>query len=79
MNTNNFIFTERLNTSDVRTFIGENIEKINDYIQNLKNEIRNIKNYKYINFYEVGISFCLVNDVIESIYLYNQNIMKFNR
>ena len=54
-----------------------------NYLKNkidLKNyEVKEIKQYKYINLYEDGLSFCLNNDIIESIHIYNQNIMKFKR
>jgi len=64
---------------DLMDLLNQNLDKLQQFIDDLKNDIRQIKHYKYVNFYEEGISFCLVNDKIESIYIYNQNIMKFNR
>ena len=64
---------------EVRNLLNENVEKIQSFINSYKNEIKQIKEYKYINFFDDGIGFCLVNDIIESIYLYNKNIMKFNK
>jgi hypothetical protein len=68
-----------LNDSDLFPLIGQNFNKIKPYVDNLKNEIKNLNPYTYINFFDDGISFCLVNELIESIYIYNKNIMKFNR
>lgn len=64
---------------DLMDLLNQNIDKLQQFIVDLKNDIRQIKQYKYVNFYDDGISFCLVNDKIESIYIYNQNIMKFSR
>jgi len=67
------------NNNDLFLFLGKNIDEIKPYIEVLKNEIKEISQSKYINFYDYGISFCLENNLIESIYIYNKNIMKFNR
>lgn len=60
-------------------FFGKGFDEIKYFIDNFNNEIRDINEYRYINFNDSGISFCMKNCSIESIYLYNQNIMKFNR
>jgi hypothetical protein len=59
------------------------LEKDNQYIKNLlinfDLEERDVKSYKYFNLYNEGISFCMKDEKVDFIYLYNKNIMKFNQ
>ena len=63
--------------------ISELLEKDNQYIKNLfidfNLEERDVKIYKYINIYDEGISFCIKDEKVDFIYLYNKNIMKFSQ
>ncbi len=67
------------NNTDLLLFLGKNFDQMKPHMNTLKSEIKEINKYKYINFFENGISFCLLNDLIESIHIYNKNIMKFDR
>ncbi len=68
-----------LNEMNIQDLLNMQYNQLQPLLDSMKSEVKQIEKYKYLNFYNEGISICLINEIVESIYLYNQNILKFNR
>lgn len=72
----NLDFVKDLNILDL-------LNKESIYIKNIFKDFdleeRDVRTCKYLNLYKEGISFCMKEEKVDFIYLYNKNIMKFSQ
>ena len=69
-------FIKSLNVFEL---VNRDIGYIKELLKDFDLEERDVRSCKYLNMYDEGISFCIKDETVDFIYLYNKNIMKFNQ